>query len=70
VQVNGADDIIAATVVAGAPWHQAGIKDIVPVNTAATVVKTTAARNVTLVVGVADLKAGKFNVWLRWVQGD
>jgi hypothetical protein len=70
VQVNGADDIIAATVIAGAPWHQAGLKDIVPVGTAVTAVKTTAARNVTLVVGVADLKAGKFNVWLRWVQGD
>ena len=70
VQIEGADDLIAATAFDGAPWSTTGLKAIIPDGTAAKALKLTAARNISVVIGTADLKAGKFNVWLRWLQGD
>ncbi len=66
IQVQSAGDVVAAAVVSGAPWSTAGVKDVVPVETAATSILTTASRTVTLVVGTAALTAGKFVVWLRY----
>jgi hypothetical protein len=65
VQLNAADDIVAAAAISGAPWSTTGLKNIVPVGTAATAVKTTASRTLTAVVGTAALTAGKFDVYLR-----
>lgn len=63
VNSEAAGDLLAAgTLVSGAPWSTTGRKAIVPVFTAATFVKTTAARALTITVGVATLTAGKFRV--------
>ncbi len=66
LQIQAANDVIAAAAVSGAPWSTAGVKDIVPAGTAATSIATTAARTVTLVVGTAALTAGKIVGWLRF----
>lgn len=63
INSEAAGDLLAAgTLVSGAPWSSTGRKAIVPVFTAATSVKTTASRNLTVTVAVAALTAGKFRV--------
>jgi hypothetical protein len=60
-----------ATLISAAPWTgAAGTKTgITPaINTVSTYVVTTAARDVTFVIGVADLTAGAFRLYLL-VQG-
>lgn len=71
VQVEGAGDIVPATAVA--TWTT-GRKQIVPaedtsaVLAAAKNVRTTAARDVSVVIATAALTAGKFSVILRYYQ--
>lgn len=65
-QVNAANDILTAVAVAS--WT-VGRKNILPAFTtgaltAGTQVKTTADRNISIVIGAADLTAGVFNVVL------
>lgn len=67
VNVESAGDLVAAAAVSGAPWSTTGIKAIVPVFTAATLVKTTAARKVTATVTAAVLTAGAFDVVLFYI---
>jgi hypothetical protein len=62
VNSEAAGDLLAATVVSGAPWSSTGRKSIIPVFTGATTVKTTAARALTVTVGAFALTAGKFRV--------
>lgn len=64
LQVEGAADLLAAAAVSGAPWSTTGRKAIIPVFTAATSVKTTAARNIVAVIATANLTAGVFEVYL------
>lgn len=64
IQVNAADDIVAAAAVSGAPWSTTGRKSIIPAMTGATAVKTTAARDISFVIGAATLTAGVFDVVL------
>ena len=65
IQIEGAGDIVPATAIA--TWT-AGQKEIVPALTAGAalaasdVVRTTAARDISAVIAVADLTAGKFSV--------
>lgn len=65
IQIEGAGDIVPATAVA--TWT-IGQKEIVPALTAGAalaasdVVRTTAARDISAVIAVADLTAGKFSV--------
>lgn len=61
-QVQGAGDLVAATVVSGAPWSTTGVKSVVPVFTGASAIKLTAERSLAVVVAVAALTAGKFKV--------
>jgi hypothetical protein len=66
VQVEGAGDIVATTVIGS--WT-AGRKNVLPSFTsgsitAATMVKTTAARDISVVISGADLTAGVFKVVL------
>ena len=68
LSIEGANDLVSATVVSGAPWSTTGIKAIVPVATAATSIKLTAARTLTLTVAIADLNAGKFNLFLVYFR--
>lgn len=70
VQVESAGDIVAATGVAS--WT-AGLKNVLPAMTsgsitAATAVKTTAARDISVVIGAAALTAGKFRVVLHYLE--
>jgi len=57
--VESANDIVAATVVSGAPYSTTGIKSIVPVFTGATMIKTTAARSPSIVIATGTITAGK-----------
>lgn len=67
VQVNAANDIVNAAAVSGAPWSTTGLKSVIPVFTGATAVKTTAARDISIVIGTAALTAGAFKVVLFYV---
>lgn len=63
VNSEAAGDLLAAgTLVSGAPWSSTGRKAIIPVFTAASTVKTTVTRSLTVTVAVAALTAGKFRV--------
>lgn len=59
LQVEGAGDIVASTIVSGAPYSTTGRKSIIPVFTGATTVKTTASRAPSMVVGTGTITAGK-----------
>jgi hypothetical protein len=69
--VQGANDIITAAAVAGAPWSTTGRKAIVPkINTPETTgIKLTAAREITFTVGTAALLTGKITGYLIYVEG-
>lgn len=59
LQIEGAGDLQAATVVSGAPYSTTGRKSITPAFTGATTIKTTVARTLTAVIGVGTITAGK-----------
>jgi len=65
LQVEGAGDLIASAVLAS--WGL-GRQNIIPVGTAASSVKTTADRVVSIVVTVADLTAGELGLNLGDVR--
>ena len=62
IQIEAANDLQTATVVSGAPYSTTGRKAIVPVFTAATTIKTTAARSLTAVIATGTITAGKGRV--------
>lgn len=64
VNSEGAGDLLAAAAVSGAPWSSTGRKAVIPVFTAATIVKTTVDRAITIAIATAALTAGKFRVIL------
>lgn len=65
VDLEGASDVVAATVISGAPWSTTGRKSVIPAGTGATSVKTsTGTRSIKATVAVAALTAGKFRVVL------
>lgn len=67
ISVEGANDIITAAAVSGAPWSSTGFKDIIPDNTGSTAVVTTAERSPTATVTVQVLTAGTFDVVLLYI---
>lgn len=71
LSVEGANDIIAAAAVSGAPWSTIGRKAIIPkTNTPeSTSVKTTTARAITATVAVQVLTAGKLTGYLYLLPG-
>jgi hypothetical protein len=62
--------LLAATAVAGAPWSTTGVKAIIPIFTAATAFKLTAAARMTMTISAAVLTVGVFDVNLVYVQGN
>ena len=64
IQVEGAGDIVVDAAFSGAPWSSAGRKSIVPDFAGANTVRTTVARDISLVITTAPLTAGKFSVVL------
>lgn len=71
ISVEGANDIISAAAVSGAPYSSIGRKAIVPkANTPeSTSVKATAARAITCTVAGQVLTAGKLTGYLYFVEG-
>lgn len=67
-KVEGTADTVAAIAISDAtnPWD-AGLHAVKELNTAATMVKTTARREITVTTAVEALTAGKFNIVLRYV---
>lgn len=68
VQVESAGDIVAAAAVSGAPWSTTGRKSVIPVFTGASSVKTTAARDINVVISAAVLTAGQVDVTLAYID--
>ena len=68
LSVEGANDIVTAIAISDGtnPWD-AGLKAIIPLGTAATAIKTTAARAITATIAGQAFTAGKFVVFLRYV---
>ncbi len=64
--VEGANDLVSATVVSGAPYSTTGNKSILPVATGATAIETTAARNPTFAIAVGAITAGVFKLILLY----
>lgn len=67
ISVEGANDIVNAAAISGAPWSTTGRKNALPL-TGTSSVKTTAARNIVATVAVAALTAGEFDVWLEVLE--
>lgn len=69
VTTEGAGDIFAAAAVSGAPWSTTGRKQAVPdIATVGDYKKMTAEREVTVTIAVEALTAGKFDVFIFYVN--
>jgi len=66
-QAESAGDLQAAAAASGAPWSTTGRKSITPAFTGATLIKTTADRNLQFVIGTAALTAGKGRVVVEFI---
>jgi hypothetical protein len=66
IQAEAANDIVASTIVSGAPYSTTGTKSIIPAGTGATAVKTTAARAPAIVIGTGAITAGKCRLVLYY----
>lgn len=64
INVEAAGDIVAATVVSGAPYSTTGRKSIIPAGTGATTVKTTVQRSIVATIATGTVTAGKGRVVL------
>jgi hypothetical protein len=62
--VEGANDIVSATIVSGAPYSTAGVKAASVVLVNATPTKTTAARSPAIVIAAGAVTAGKLRLTL------
>jgi hypothetical protein len=67
IQVEAANDVVNAAAVSGAPWSTTGRKNVIPAFTGTASLKTTQARDISLVIATAALTAGKFTVYLFYV---
>lgn len=69
ISIEGANDIVSAVAVSNGanPWD-AGVHAGVPVGTAATAIKLTEDRTVTATIATQAFTAGKFNVWLWYLD--
>lgn len=68
IQIEAAGDTVAVAAVSGAPWSTVGRKSIIPAFTGATVLKTTAARDISAVISAAVLTAGVFKVVVLYLD--
>lgn len=67
IKTEGAADINAAALISGAPWSTTGAKRATFTATTAPI-KTTAARSIVATVAVANLTAGRFKVFIWYVE--
>ena len=71
VKVEGAADTIAVTAFDASPWSSTGRKSVIPAFTGAASLKTTAARDISVVIAAAALTGGVFDVMLAYIaMGD
>lgn len=68
VQVESAADVQAAAAVSGAPWSTAGVKLSSARTFAAAPVKTTADRDISIVIATAALTAGAFRIYVVYMS--
>lgn len=66
VMLAASGDVVAVAAISGAPWSTTGIKDIVPVGSAATAIALTAEKSLLFVISAAALTAGKVEIILRY----
>jgi len=66
VSVVGANDLLTATAVASLTLNS--LHDVVPVCSAATAIRLTAAAGITFTIATADLTAGKIVCGLRYID--
>lgn len=64
--IEAAGDVVAATIVSGAPYSTTGLKSTVLVGTGATMIKTTVSRSPSIVVAVGAITAGKLRLVLEY----
>lgn len=64
--VEAANDVVSATIVSGAPYSTTGLKSTVQVGTGATMIKTTAQRSPSIVIGTGAVTAGKCRLILEY----
>jgi hypothetical protein len=64
LSVEGANDLVSAAAVSGAPWSTTGRKDIVPDATGSTAIKLTAARSPVATIAVQVIDAAVFQLVL------
>jgi hypothetical protein len=62
INLESAGDLVAATVVSGAPYSTTGRKSVIPAGTGATSVKTTVPRSLVATIAVGTVTAGKGRV--------
>jgi hypothetical protein len=67
IAVNSAGDLVAATVVSGAPYSTTGLKDLVVDASGSTAIKLTADRSPTLTISVGAITAGICRLVLFYV---
>lgn len=67
LQVEAANDLQTATIVSGAPYSTTGLKALVPVFTAATMIKTTADRAPSMVIATGTITAGVLHLVIFYV---
>jgi hypothetical protein len=66
LSVEGANDLVSATIVSGAPYSTTGNKSLVPVGTGATAIQTTAALSPAFAISVGAITAGAFDLILTY----
>ncbi len=71
LSVEGANDLVSAIAISNGanPWDAGNMVAGIPVGTAATMVKTTVARQITATVAVEALLTGKMYIYADYVQG-
>lgn len=71
LSVEGANDLVSATIVAGAPWSATGLKvTIVLPATLALWIKTSQARTPAFTPSVHVVTAGKFHLFIEGFQSE
>lgn len=64
--IEGAGDVVAATIVSGAPYSTSGLKSTIQVGTGATMIKTTASRSPSIVIATGAVTAGKLRLIVEY----
>jgi hypothetical protein len=64
--IESAGDVVAATIVSGAPYSTTGLKTTLQLGTGASMIKTSASRSPSLVIAVGAITAGKFRFVLQY----